>query len=284
MDHHGEVPELPEVETIRRQLASSLPGRRVEHLDASWAKTLVGRTMPVEGAGGLTISGVFRRGKVLVLSLDEGVAILIHLRMTGQLLLDERADLEGPMTRAVISLDRGRLVFNDQRKFGRIVVLPSRLVDEDPLVGRLGPEPLDAAFGAEVLGIQLGRHRSLSVKAALLDQSTIAGIGNIYADEALFGAGIHPARRCDQLDREEIARLSRVVVEVLRTAIAAGGSTLRDYRDASGGSGRYLEMATVFGRTGLPCRRCGSPIVKIRVAGRGTHLCPTCQPEDPSSG
>ena len=234
--------------------------------------------MSVGDACGLLVTGVARRGKVLIVALGDEAALLVHLRMTGQLLLDEDGSREGPMTRAVIHLDHGDLVFNDQRKFGRIIVTPARLVGADPLLARMGPEPLASDFDATVLATQLGRHRPLSIKAALLDQSTIAGIGNIYADEVLFCAGIHPAVSCDALDAAAIDRLAGSIVSVLQRAIEAGGSTMRDYRDATGATGGYLDHALVFGRTDERCRRCSTAIVKIRVAGRGTHLCPRCQP------
>lgn len=272
------MPELPEVETIRRQLDAALPGRRLVGIEASWPKTLEGRGMPAAGANGLRVSEVARRGKVLIIALGDEAALLVHLRMTGQLLLDEGGRLEGPMTRAVIHLDRGALVFNDQRKFGRIVVTPAQLVDADPLLARMGPEPLASDFDGSALHRQLGRHRSLSIKAALLDQSTIAGIGNIYADEVLFCAGIHPSTPCDQLGVGDIDRLADSIIGVLQRSIDAGGSTMRDYRDATGAQGGYLEEAQVFGRTDERCRRCPTKIVKTRVAGRGTHLCPQCQP------
>jgi len=273
------MPELPEVETIRRQLDHALAGRRVVDADASWAKTLVGRGASVEDLRGRAIRRVRRRGKVLVLDLEGQLALLVHLRMTGQLLLRDDADEVGPQTRCVITLDRGALVFNDQRKFGRIVMLPGSLVEADPLLARMGPDALDDPLDASRLARRLSRHRSLSVKAALLDQSTIAGIGNIYADEVLCRAGLHPARRCDSLVADDHERLADAIGRTLEAALAAGGSTMRDYRDATGSVGSYLDRAVAFGRTGAPCRTCATPITKIRVAGRGTHLCPSCQPD-----
>ena len=277
MVHYGTMPELPEVESIRRQLDAVLVGRRLVDLTASWPKTLVARGTTLTAAHGLAIDGVDRRGKVLILGLDGHLALLVHLRMTGQLLLDDAGELKGPKTRCVITMDRGALVFNDQRKFGRLVLMPVSLVAEDPLLARMGPEPLDASFTAQIFSAHLRRHRSISVKAALLDQSTVAGIGNIYADEILFASEVNPARRCDQLKRSDIERLATAIVAVLSRAINAGGSTMRDYRDANGAQGNYLEEAAVFARTGQPCRRCSTSIIKVRVAGRGTHLCPSCQ-------
>ena len=203
--------------------------------------------------------------------------------MTGQLLHDP-ADPEGPpveetsATRVVLDLDDGsRLVFNDHRKFGRMVVLPTADVAADPLLARMGPEPLGEAFDPATLGAALHRHPGLRVKTALLDQSVVAGVGNIYADEALWHARLHPERRCGALTRPGVVALHGGIVSVLSEGVARGGSTLRDYVDARGDRGGYLEVATVYGRDGRPCPRCGSSIVKTTVGGRGTHLCPTCQ-------
>jgi formamidopyrimidine-DNA glycosylase len=203
--------------------------------------------------------------------------------MTGQLLL-EPAGGSGPpgpdtsATRVVLDLDDGsRLVFNDQRKFGRIVVLPTADVPRDPLLARMGPEPLDGGFDPAMLAAGLRRHPGLRVKSALLDQGVVAGIGNIYADEALWHAGLHPERRSGTLRAPVVRALHAGIVTVLTEGVARGGSTMRDYRDARGERGGYLEVAAVYGRTGLPCRRCGTPIVKTTVVGRGTHVCPSCQ-------
>jgi formamidopyrimidine-DNA glycosylase len=272
------VPELPEVETIRRQLNEQVCGRVVTSLTASWEKSLRFAGTQHEAVVGQKISSVERRGKVLLVHLANDCTLLIHLRMTGQLLLDEHRQLVGPITRAVIGLDRGQLVFNDQRKFGSIVVMETSDIDTDSLLARLGPEPLAKEFTVKVLAARLGRHRSASVKAALLDQSTVAGLGNIYVDEVLFVARVHPLQTCASLNKAEISHLAEAIPTVLRAGIAAGGSTMRDYRDASGASGSYLDQAQVFGRTGEPCRSCATLITKIRVAGRGTHLCLTCQP------
>ena len=271
------MPELPEVETIRRQLDALILGRNVTSLTASWDKTLNWWGVDEQQVSGHQVDSVSRRGKVIIIALSSETSMLIHLRMTGQLLLDENRDLEGRLTRAVIGLASGQLVFNDQRKFGRIVVMPSNEVENDPLLRRLGPEPLSAEFTAQGLGACLARHRTASVKATLLDQSTLAGLGNIYVDEVLFTARLHPSTPSSVLTTREVKRLAEAIPQVLKAAIAAGGSTMRDYRDAAGASGTYLDQALVFGRTGKPCRTCGRAIAKIRVAGRGTHVCATCQ-------
>ena len=277
------MPELPEVETIRRQLDLLLVGRSFVGLRSTWAKSLTGREVQPAAVLGRPVTGAWRRGKVLGIDLEGGVSMLVHLRMTGQLLYDPtdadgRPTRDTSATRVVLDLDDGsRLVFNDHRKFGRIVVLPSSDVSDDPLLARMGPEPLGEAFDAGALLAALRRHPGLRLKTALLDQSVVAGIGNIYADEALWHAGLHPVRRCGTLRRPAVTALHIGIVSVLTEGVARGGSTMRDYIDARGDRGGYLEVATVYGRTGQPCIRCGTVIVKTTLGGRGTHFCPVCQ-------
>jgi formamidopyrimidine-DNA glycosylase len=208
------------------------------------------------------------------------VSILVHLRMTGQLLFGVGSTLppESSATRVILDLDDGsRLLFNDQRKFGRMVVLPTADVSDDPLLARMGPEPLGKGFDVDTRGAGLRRHPGLRLKSALLDQSVVAGIGNIYADEALWHAGLHPERRCGVVRRPAIDALRDGIVTVLSEGVARGGSTMRNYVDARGDRGGYLDLAAVYGRPGQPCRRCGTAIIKLTVAGRGTHMCPSCQ-------
>lgn len=273
------MPELPEVETIRGQLAGVLPGRSVVAIEVRWHKSLTGRGIGPEALIGRPVTAVWRRGKVLGVDVDGGVSLLVHLRMTGQLLLARERDPADPTpTRAVLVLDDGsRLLFNDQRKFGRMVVLPTIDVDDDPLLARMGPEPLEEGFDADTFRAVLRRRPGLRLKPVLLDQGAVAGIGNIYADEALWRAGLHPERRCGAVTRADAGALRDAIVEVLSAGVARGGSTMRDYVDSRGDRGSYLEVAAVYGRTGLPCRRCGTPIAKTTVVGRGTHHCPTCQ-------
>ncbi len=277
------MPELPEVETIRRQLDGVLRGRSLVAVESRWPKSLTGRGVEPTEVLGRPVTGTWRRGKVLGIDVEGGLSVLVHLRMTGQLLLEPArgtgpSPLDSSATRVVLDLDDGsRLVFNDQRKFGRIVVLPTGDVPLDPLLARMGPEPLGAGFDPGVLAAGLRRHPGLRVKSALLDQGVVAGIGNIYADEALWHAGLHPERRSGTLRAPVIGALHAGIVTVLTEGVARGGSTMRDYLDARGERGGYLEVATVYGRTGQPCRRCGTPIVKTTVGGRGTHVCPSCQ-------
>ena len=279
MRHHGGVPELPEVETIRAQLAERLVGRRIVDLTASWSKSLEHRGVTPGVVEGRSIVAARRRGKVLILDLENSVSLLVHLRMTGQLILDEPGIPVPPgPTRVIAELDHGRLRFCDQRKFGRVVAVRTDEVDLDPLLARMGPEPLNAVFDGAVLWEGLRHHRGLMIKPAILDQSVVAGVGNIYADESLWHAKLHPERRCGGLTKAEVERVAMGIVIVLAKGIEAGGSTMRDYVDANGERGGYLDEAVAFGRTGLACRRCGALIIKTRVAGRGTHVCPICQP------
>lgn len=274
------MPELPEVETIRGQLDVLLPGRSIVAYETRWQKSLTGRGINPHTVLGRPIVRIWRRGKVLGIDLDGEVSILIHLRMTGQLLVgaDGVPPVEARSTRVVLDLDDGsRLVFNDQRKFGRMVVLATADVPADPLLVRMGPEPLDPAFDVDGLAAGLRRHPGLRLKSALLDQSVVAGIGNIYADEALWQACLHPERRCGTVRRPSVQALRDAIVAVLSEGVTRGGSTLRDYVDVQGDRGGYLEVAAVYGRAGQPCRRCGTSIVKSTVAGRGTHICPSCQ-------
>lgn len=274
------MPELPEVETIRRQLDEVLPGRSVASIEIRWHKSLTGRGVDPTAALCRPVIGVWRRGKVLGIDLDGGVSVLAHLRMTGQLLLGPAGARppQSSSTRVVLDLDDGsRLLFNDQRKFGRIVVLPSADVPADPLLARMGPEPLDEGFDTDTLRAVFRRHPGLRLKTALLDQGLVAGIGNIYADEVLWHAGLHPERRCATVRGAGIEGLRDGIVAVLSEGVARGGSTLRDYVDTRGDGGGYLKVAAVYGRTGRPCRRCGTMIVKTTIGGRGTHWCPSCQ-------
>jgi formamidopyrimidine-DNA glycosylase len=275
------MPELPEVETIASQLGRRLVGKRVAAVQALWPKSLVGREVAVESLVGRRITAVTRRGKVVIINFSGGVSVLVHLRMTGQLLYEETgARGKSRMTRALVNFDDGsRLVFNDQRKFGSMTAVPTSEITSDPLLSRMGPEPLGRDFNAAVLKAALSRHPHQAVKATLLDQTTVAGIGNIYADEILFSSGIHPQTRSGDLNDAQVSRLAQSIADILAEGITAGGASMRDYVDADGEAGKYLDRARVFARTGLPCRVCGTAIVKTRVAGRGTHLCPVCQVE-----
>ena len=271
------MPELPEVESVRRGLAPVLEGRRLRRVEIADAR-LTRPFDPGEVARALEgerVKALDRRGKYLVFRFESGRALLIHLRMTGSLLQGDLRD--DPYRRAVVRLDDGSdVAYRDVRRFGTWLLLEPEEV-EPYLDARVGAEPLERAFGAAALAARLAKRRA-PVKAALLDQRTLAGVGNIYADEALWRARIHPLREARSLDADEVKALRKGVRDALQLGIRRQGSTLRDYRLPDGGSGGMQAEFKVYGRAGEPCERCGTPIERIRVAGRGTWYCPFCQP------
>ncbi len=269
------MPELPEVETVRRRLAPILEGRRLKRVEIDDPR--VTRPFdPRDVARELTgerIALADRRGKYLVIRFVSGRALLIHLRMTGALL--SGAD-GGAHERAVLTLDDGSsIAYRDVRRFGTWLLLEPDEI-EPYLETRVGPEPLASSYRSRDLAAGLAGRR-VPLKAALLDQRTVAGVGNIYADEALWRSRLHPLRVASSLEPDEIKALYRSVREALRLGLARQGSTLRDYRLPNGESGGMQHEFKVYGRGGEPCERCGTPIDKIRVAGRGTWYCPSCQ-------
>jgi formamidopyrimidine-DNA glycosylase len=272
------VPELPEVETIVRQLAPRVEGRRlvgIEILDARWCRPLAPAQL-TSALCGRIVERLWRRGKYLVWQLGEEVSLLMHLRMTGTLLYDPSGPW--PHSRARVELDDGhRLVVCDPRRFGTAELARGRDGLADFLAARLGVEPLGPKFTESHLRA-LARGRRAPVKAFLLDQRRIAGLGNIYADEALFRAGIHPLRAAGRLTARQLGALREGVVSSLRAGIGAGGATIDDYRDADGMRGGFQDQFLVHRRAGQPCPRCGATIVKLVAAGRGTYACERCQP------
>ena len=275
------MPELPEVETVRTQLEPKLVGRRF--VDVEIADSRLTRPHdPAEVAAellGERVAALDRRGKYVVVRFESGRVLLVHLRMTGQLLHDASGSLpeDDPHRRAVVRLDDGSdVVYRDVRRFGTwLLTEPGEL---DPyLATRVGREPLAPAFTARRLAEAL-EGRKAPVKAAILDQRRLAGVGNIYADEALWRAQVHPLRPAKELTQTEISALHRGIRAALRAGIARQGATLRDYRTPDGESGGMQHEFKVYGREGEPCERCGTPIEKIRAAGRGTWYCPSCQP------
>jgi formamidopyrimidine-DNA glycosylase len=276
------VPELPEVETIRRQLAPRVAGRTIveaEVFDPLWCAPRAPEEVEVE-LRGERIESLGRRGKYLLMELEDERFLVMHLRMTGNLLwVSEPDDLPGrPYLRVRLALDDGnRLLFVDLRRFGTGVVIDGRGELDSYLAERVGPEPLEPAFTPEVLA-RAARGRKAPVKAFLLDQRRVAGVGNIYADEALFRARIHPLRPAGRLRREEIERLHAGIVETLEAGIERQGASIDRYRDANGERGSMQDEFLVYSREGEPCVRCGRPIVKMVTAGRGTYVCRRCQP------
>jgi formamidopyrimidine-DNA glycosylase len=281
------VPELPEVETVRARLEPALVGRRLEGVQILDPRL----TRPFDPAGvaaeleGERITALDRRGKYLIVRFETGRALLIHLRMTGNLLHGGVAGASlppaDPHRRAVVRLDDGSdVVYRDVRRFGTwLLVEPDEL--EPYLSERVGREPLAGAFTTKRLAEALAGRRT-AVKAAILDQRRLAGIGNIYADEALWRARIHPLRPAGELEADELRALHRGIRAALKAGIARQGATLRDYRTPDGSAGGMQHEFKVYGRDGEPCDRCGTPIEKARAAGRGTWYCPSCQRLSPA--
>ena len=315
------MPELPEVETVRAGLAKFLPGLVVKDVWHDWAKSFP--NAPADVARflvGSTIKDVRRRAKVLIIELSSDYSLVIHLKMTGQLvfvalpqrrnpkleirnseLITKRrianselrippeggrfgaghpsdsliGELPAKSTRVIIDFtDDSKLFFNDQRKFGWMRLLPTLEVPEIDFLKTVGPEPLEDDFTVDRFIERLQTRKNSPIKAVLLDQKVLAGVGNIYADESLWGAKIHPATLVANIPRTKLISLHSSLLTVLRLSIEKGGSTDRNYVNAEGKKGSYIQFANVFRKEGRPCPRCGTIIQKIRVAGRGTHICP----------
>jgi len=268
------MPELPEVETVRRELAPWLSGRTIRHarrVDAPPGP----KYAHLERADGQRIEAVARRGKFLVLPLSSGDELIVHLGMSGQLSWEPPAD----HVRVRIDLDGsaapGALFFRDPRRFGRCLVAAGGDRRALPTLHHLGPEPLDPAFTAEVLGARLTS--ASPIKVSLLSQRPVAGLGNIYVDEALWRARVHPLTPARAVPASRMAPLRDAIVAVLEASLARRGTTLSDYRTVEGERGGYAGALDVYGRDGASCPRCGETLVKIVIAQRGTHLCPRCQ-------
>lgn len=286
------MPELPEVETIRVGLSQHIIGQKICDVEILYSKNLNNEQVS-SAVLGQAIQGIKRRAKVLIIKLSGGNSLLIHLKMTGQIVLTQNAgerfagghptdSMAAPLpdksTRIIFTFTSGdKLFFNDQRKFGWMQLVPTGEVLNHVLVGRLGPEPLTADFTLAGFTAVLARHPGAPIKAVILDQSTVAGIGNIYADESLHLARIYPATRVRDLTKPQIKRLFEAIRTILAAGVAHGGTSFAHYVNALGGKGNYLDKARVFNRTGKPCPVCATPIEKIRVSGRGTHFCPYCQ-------
>lgn len=311
------MPELPEVETIRRGLDELIRGRKMKSIETiDSPRSFPNAPVDVEQfAIGAEISAVKRRAKVLMLELDSQYTFVIHLKMTGQMVFigpslegggtasdsfrskSERlapperfgaghptdslvGSLPDRSTRVVFEFtDGSHLYFNDQRKFGWVKLYPSVEVPNIDFFKKVGPEPFDPSFTDQVFVTRVRRRNGTTIKAAILDQTVLAGVGNIYADESLWAAKIHPAERVRDVDDQRLKLLFAEIKDVLALSIEKGGSTDRNYVNAEGKKGSYIDFARVFRREGLPCQRHEDVLIeKIRVAGRGTHICPVCQP------
>lgn len=290
------MPELPEVETVRRGLAELLPGRvvtRVTVFDSP--KSFPNARSDVEQfLYGACVTAVRRRAKVLMIDLDTQYSLVVHLKMTGQLIFrgvqsfagghpndSLIGELPDRSTRVQVDFtDESRLFFNDQRKFGWVKLLPTDEVKNLPFMQKVGPEPLDPQTRAEDFIQRIRRRQNSMIKPAFLDQAVIAGVGNIYADEALWAAQIHPQTRVKNVSDQQLNTLFTELRHILQLSIDQGGSTDKNYVDAEGRKGNYLTFAHVFRREGQACHRHpDQEIIKLKVGGRGTHVCPVCQVE-----
>jgi formamidopyrimidine-DNA glycosylase len=287
------VPELPEVETVRRGLSELIVGKLFAGATNDTPKSFPNLETDVrQFLVGATITAIRRRAKVLMIDLSTGYSLVVHLKMTGQLVFvseDARFGAGHPndslvnalpdkSTRVTLAFtDGSQLFFNDQRKFGWVRLMPTVEIPNLPFMQKVGPEPLELDFTVKQFSDRFKRRAKTTIKAAILDQSVVAGVGNIYADESLWGAKIHPKRLVETITPAEFKELYTDLREVMNLAIEKGGSSNRNYVNAEGKRGSYMDFARVFRREGLPCPRCGTTIEKLRVAGRGTHICPHCQ-------
>lgn len=286
------MPELPEVETVRRGLSGLIVGRTIKAVEHDTPKGFPNSASDVKQfLIGAQVIDVRRRAKVLLIDLSTDYTLVIHLKMTGQLVFRGEAvfgaghpnaslvgELPDRSTRVTFTFaDGSHLYFNDQRKFGWVKLMPTLEVPNIDFMKKVGPEPLEADFTANEFASRFTRRPGTSIKAALLDQTVVAGVGNIYADESLWGAKIHPQRLVKTVTRKEFEKLHQALRLVMNLAIEKGGSTDKNYVNAEGKRGSYLTFANVFRREGKPCPRCGTTIIKFKAAGRGTHICPHCQ-------
>lgn len=287
------MPELPEVETVRRGLHELIIGRTIKKVVHDTPKSFPNAAADVETfLINATVTDVRRRAKVLLIDLSTDYTLVIHLKMTGQLVFRASnvafgaghpndsliGDLPDRSTRVTFMFtDKSHLYFNDQRKFGWVRLLPTIEVPNIDFMQKVGPEPLEHDLTADEFRARFHRRAKSPIKAALLDQTVIAGIGNIYADESLWGAKLHPLTKVGAITDKQFELLYNEVRSVMNLAIEKGGSTDRNYVNAEGKKGSYIDFARVFRREGKACPRCGTTIIKFRAAGRGTHICPHCQ-------
>lgn len=288
------MPELPEVETVRRGLSKLIIGKKITDVSFDWPKSFPNPSADVKHfLIGAKILSVKRRAKVLIIDLDTKYSLVIHLKMTGQLVYRSNdsktrygaghpndsliGNLPDKSTRVIIDFTDSKLFFNDQRKFGWMRLLPTIEVPNIDFFNKVGPEPLEDTFKFSQFKIRLLRRKNSNIKSVLLDQTIIAGVGNIYADESLFAAKIHPTTIVGDISDAKLRKLYSELRRIMLLSIELGGSTDRNYVDAEGSKGSYLKFALVFRREDQPCIKCGTMIQKLKVAGRGTHVCPNCQ-------
>ena len=288
------MPELPEVETIKLGLQRKIIGLTVKDVEVLSSKSLLGNSKTVPGKKVLEIR---RFSKLLSIDLTSGISLAIHLKMTGQLIFDPSTSLRASnrfigghptpdmrdqmpnrATRVIFTFnDNSRLYFNDQRRFGYIKVIATKKVELEKYIAGLGPEPLEKGFTWEILKSNLLKHKSQPVKVALMDQTVVSGVGNIYANEACFDANLDPRTKVQDLDDKQIKKLHSGIIKALQEGIKHGGSTRAHFVDPEGHKGYFLDYAFVYGRDKHPCKICGTVIKKVQLGGRGTYFCPTCQ-------
>lgn len=273
------MPELPEVETVRKGLVHLVKGKTIESVDVRWPRIIESPEVELfqNNLVGQTIEDIQRRGKFLIFKLTN-FDMISHLRMEGKYGFDtDQQDVIDKHTHVIFHFtDHSRLFYNDVRKFGRMVLVLKNESSEYKGIKQLGPEPRPDVFYLETFQEKLKRS-SKAIKPLLLDQKLVTGLGNIYVDEALWEAQVHPETPANVLDDGETNRLHQAIIDVLARAVEAGGTTIRSYANALGEAGTFQVALNAYGQTNLPCPRCQTPIVKTKVAQRGTHYCPTCQ-------
>ncbi len=295
------MPELPEVETIKRGLQMRIRGANLASVDVLEPKTAIFSSAEIKQLYGAKVKSIHRRAKVLIWDFENGFSLLFHLKMTGQVIVDhpdEKRYAGGHPTKSMETSNKlpdrsSRIVFNfndkmvvyfnDQRKFGWVKLLPTKDVDSEDLLIKIGPDAheLEPSPMRDEINRKI-RNSRRTIKAVILDQNLIAGVGNIYADESLHLAKIHPARKASSLTKTDVDRLLEAIKTIMNESIKLGGTSFTNYVNVVGVRGDYLQHARVFRREGQACQVCGAKIIKTRVAGRGTHYCPTCQ--KPSKG
>jgi formamidopyrimidine-DNA glycosylase len=288
------MPELPEVETVVRGLSKHLPGQTIKQVEILSAKSFLwsAKLKDPSVISGLKILSLSRRGKGIVIQLTKGYCLLIHLKMTGQLIYIDKTQrrlnyghpdqnfldsMPSRHTRAYLTLSKGTLYFNDQRRFGWIKLTREEWLDDDPFLKKLGVEPLSKKFSLAHFSALLTRRSKSTIKAVLLDQTGVVGVGNIYADEILFDSKIRPTRLAQALTPKEIASLFASIPRILKLGIKHSGTSINTYKTPSGSPGQMQNYLMAYEQDKKPCKVCGGKIQKIRVAGRGTHYCPHCQ-------
>ena len=272
------MPEMPEVETVRRGLNAQVKGRKITKVEIRYTPLITGDVEQfVEFVTGATITNVDRRAKFLLIHLDNGFTIISHLRMEGRYRISADPAAIDKHSHAIFTLDNGqKMIYNDVRKFGRMQLWKTADLANNKSIAKLGPEPLSKEFTFANLTPRIMRHRK-DIKTVLLDQSVMSGLGNIYVDEVLWNVKVHPETPANHLSDVDIQNIIEASNVEMKKAIEAGGSTIRSYVDATGHTGNMQNSLKVYGKEGTPCPRCGTEIVKIKVGGRGTHFCPKCQ-------